>query len=143
MGLAYLQSRKAFFPPPDPLVWETPNTSVRFRDYINNGAHNLNDTQAAIEAAMNEAAQFEPESLFPRGVYRWVVGSGILDCFIKEGYMIRNIMTFGEWMEALSQMWRFNQNYQKINFAVDVSVKETNAQGRTELVEQGDCYIII
>ena len=51
-------------------------------------------------------------------------------------------MTFGEWMEVLNQMRFFNMNYRKIFFAIDISVKEKNAQGRIELFDQGDCYLI-
>lgn len=141
MGLAYHKSRKAVFPPPDPLVWETPSMSLTFRDYIYNPAHNHSDAERALKAAMNEAARFQSETLFPQGTYRWSVGSGSLDCFI-ENYSRRSIMTFGGWMESLSKMWRFIQNYKKVTFAVDISAKETNPQGRTELYEQGDCYLV-
>ena len=140
MGLAYIWSRKSVFPPPDPLDWETPNMALSFRDYIYN-AHNPNDAEPALKAAMNEAARFGPETVFPQGRYQWAVGSGSLDCYI-ESYTRRVTMTYGGWMESLSRMWLFNQNYKKVSFAVDLYVKEKNAQGRTELYDQGDCYLV-
>ena len=142
MGLAYLKSRKAVYPPPEPLVWETPHMSVSFRDYIYSTAHTHHDAEPALIAAMNEAARFEPEAVFPLGTYQWSVGTGSLDCFI-ERYTRRGIMTFGGWMESLSRMWLFNQNYRNVSFAVDISAKETDAQGRTYLYDQGDCYLIL
>ena len=140
MRLAYLQSRKAVFPPPDPLVWETANMSLSFRDYIYN-SHNHNDAEPVLKAAMSEAAHFVPQVVFPQGTYRWAVGSGSLDCII-ESYTRRGIMTYGGWMQSLRTMWLFNQNYKKVFFAVDLSVKEENAQGRTLLYDQGNCYLI-
>lgn len=115
--------------------------SVSFRDYIYNPGHHHNDAEPAIKAAMTEAAGFQPDTVFPQGTYQWSVGTGSLDCFI-ERYTRGGVMTFAGWLEALSRMWLFNQNYKKVSFAVDISVKETDAEGRTHLYDQGDCYLI-
>ena len=141
-GLAYLKSRKALFPPPDPLTWDTPNMSLNFRDYIYNSVYNYTDTKATILAAMNAAAMISPQTVFPPGTYRWEVGVTTLDCFIGT-HGSRGYSTYGEWMESLNAMSLFNRNYKMISFAVDLYVRRTDTQGRTRLYEQGDCYLVV
>ena len=113
--------------------------SINFRDYVYNPGHM--DAEPAIKEAMNQAAAFQPDSVFPQGTYQWSDSTGSLDCIIESSTR-RGVMTFAGWLEALGRMWLFNQNYKNLSFAVDISVKETDAQGRTRLYEQGDCYLI-
>ena len=113
--------------------------SVSFRDYVYNTGHM--DAEPALKVAMNQAAGFQPDTVFPQGTYHWSDSTGSLDCIIESSTR-RGVMTCAGWLEALNRMWLFNQNYKKLSFAVDISVKETDAEGRTQLYDSGDCYVI-
>ena len=117
--------------------------SLSFRDYVYNPGHPQMDAEPAIKDAMNQAAGFQPDTVVPQGSYQWSDSTGSLNCFVGS-YSRRGagVMTFAGWLEALSRMWLFNQNYKKLSFAVDISVKETDAEGRTQLYDSGDCYVV-
>ena len=115
--------------------------TLSFRDYLYNTVYNPRDAEATIKKAINAAATNRPQTRFPPGRHKWEVGSASLDCLI-ESSTSNAFLTYGGWMESLSAMLRFNQNYKKVSFAVDLYLRETDAQGHTALYDQGDCYLI-
>ena len=115
--------------------------TLAFRTYSFKQVYNSHDVEATIEQAISEAATSRPQTAFPQGGHEWAVGSASLDCNIIS-YESEVFMTYGGWMQALDAMWAFNQNYKKVAFAVDLYMRTTDAQGHTELNDQGDCYFI-
>lgn len=115
--------------------------TLSFRDYLYNTVYDLRDAEATIKKAMNAAAMNRPQTLFPPGQHKWEVGSASLNCMI-ESFESNALLAYGGWMESLSAMLRFNQNYKKVSFMVDLYLRETDAQGHTALYDQGDCYLI-
>ena len=115
--------------------------TLTFRDYIYEKVYIQHDAEATIKEAINIAARTRPQTLFPPDEYQWAVGSSSLDCSI-ESYTPRVFLTYGGWMESLNAMLRFNQNYENVSFAVDLYQRKTDAQGHTELYDQGSCKLI-